>query len=113
MRVYVELKGAPDGRLPACPDTCRASHPLRLWVIHRKAKPWGHFAVASINGEERVLDSSLPTKVDRVPKGAVELQGPEVARLWHEDNESHVFGGPNIAKQLRASIKAHNERVRA
>lgn len=32
----------------------------------------------------------------------------EAARLWHDDTESHVVGGPNVAKELRAAIAAWN-----
>lgn len=108
MRIFVRLDPGDCGRLPACPESCRGTHELRLWIIEVPAKPWGHFAVARINGESRVIDASLPTRVSRVPRDAVELHPNDVARLWHEDNESHVFGGPNVAKALREAIADAN-----
>ncbi len=111
MRIFVRLKDGDVGSLPTCPPTCRGSHELRLWVIRRHAEPWGHFAVVRINAEHRVIDSSLPTAVERVPRGAKECSPDRVANLWHEDNESHVFGGPNVAKQLRDGIHAANAKA--
>ncbi len=108
MRIFVRLKDGDVGSLPTCPPTCRGSHELRLWVIRRVGTPWGHFATAMINGRPRVIDASLPTTVDMIPRGAKECSPDRVANLWHEDNESHVFGGPNVAKQLRAYIHATN-----
>jgi len=110
MRIFIRLEGDDEGSLPTCPPTCRGSHELRLWVIHRRGEAWGHFATANINGESRVIDASLPTIVKAVPRGAEECSPEEVANLWHEDNESHVFGGPNVAKALRYVIKAENPR---
>lgn len=112
MRIFVrttdEHGTGKVGRLPTCPPTCRGTHELRLWVIQRKGTPWGHFATANICGESRVIDASLPTRVPYIPNGAEECSPEEVANLWHEDNESHVFGGPNIAKALREAVKAQD-----
>jgi len=83
----------------------------RLWVIKRKLKPWGHFATAMINGTSMVIDGSLPTRVDKLPRDAKLVSREDNARLWHEDNESHVFGGPNVAKALREQIARDNAAV--
>ena len=91
----------------------------KLWTVSRRVEPWGHFGVAAINEREAngrfahkvVIDSSLPTVVATLPKDAVEVDRDTAARWWHDDNESHVFGGPNVAKALRESIAAHNAAV--
>jgi hypothetical protein len=111
MRIFIRLAGGDMGTLPTCPPTCHGTHEKQLWVIHRVGTPWGHFATADINGESRVIDASLPTVVERVPRGADKCSPDEVANLWHEDNESHVFGGSNIAKILREAIHAENARA--
>lgn len=90
----------------------------KVWVVTRPVKPWGHFATAVINrrtkdgqfGASEVIDASLPHVVSQIPKDAV-FVGPEAAAiLWHDDNESHVFGGPNVAKALRERIAELNAR---
>ena len=107
MKIYLTLASDPDG--PCVAAGCRGGHPTRLWVVTRRGEAWGHFAVASLNGKRQVIDGSLPTEVTKVPRGARELSPEGVARCWHHDNESHVFGGPNTAMALRAVIKATNE----
>ena len=100
------------------PDCQWRSHD-KVWRIKRPVRPWGHFVTAVINkrdprgrfGSSEVIDGSLPHHVTQLPQDAVELTPAELARVWHEDNESHVFGGPNVAKALRESIAAHNEEV--
>lgn len=82
----------------------------KVWSIERKLEPWGHFATATINGQSVVIDASLPHVVDRVPRDARTLTPSQLARIWHEDNESHVFGGPNVAKALRQAIAEANAR---
>lgn len=106
MNIYLTLASDPDGRCIA--PECLGGHKARLWVVSRQAEAWGHFAVVSLNGEKRVIDASLPTKVDKIPRGAKQLLPEAVARCWHWDNESHVFGGPNVAKALRETIAVHN-----
>jgi hypothetical protein len=112
MRVLVTIKSDPEGSLPECPASCYGMHPLRLFEIFRRGKAWGHFATALINGERQVIDGSLPHEVDRVPRGARELPAATVASYWHDDNESHVFGGPNVAAALRATIAEANRGTR-
>lgn len=84
----------------------------KLWTVDRRPEPWGHFSVAQINkrdargrfARKTVIDRSLPTTVDLLPPDAVELSPEEAARTWHYDNESHVFGGPHLARYLREAI---------
>ena len=106
-RIIVEHTGQPEGCLLGLtyPSGYPSSHPLKLYYIRRRVRPWGHFGTASINGTVQVLDASLPHRVARVPRDAV----PEIMEsYWHDDNESHVFGGPNVAATLRPTIAAHN-----
>lgn len=111
-RIFISVE-LPDGGYRDCvpADTCVqcGDRHDKVWLIRRKAEPWGHFGVATINGKREVIDASLPTVVAKIPRGAVELGPQELARVWHEDNESHVFGGPNVAKALREAIKLHND----
>ncbi len=103
MRVLLELNGEPEGLCSDC--ITGTGHPLVLWEIERKPKPWGHFATVTINGESHVIDASLPHKVDQLPRDAKQVEADLAERYWHEDNESHVFGGPNVAKALREAIR--------
>ena len=111
-RIFVSLE-LPDGGYRDCVTetciVCGRDHD-KVWVIKRKTEAWGHFGVALINGKREVIDASLPTIVHKIPRGARELTPDELARVWHEDNESHVFGGPNVAKMLREAIAEANAR---
>lgn len=109
MNVYLTVRGGGEGKLDTCPDTCRGSHPLLLYVVQRKATAFGHFPVVSLNGTSEVIDPSLPTEVERLPRDARILSPKATSQAWHDDNESHVFAGPNVAAQLRAAIKRVNE----
>jgi hypothetical protein len=91
----------------------------KLWTVVRRTTAWGPWPVAQISerdergrfGSKTVIDPSLPTTVTFLPKDAVEVSPEDAARVWHEDNESHVFGGPNVAKALRESIAQANKEV--
>jgi hypothetical protein len=105
-RIYVSLL-RPGSALDCVEGTCADCGRLhdKVWRIRRSlADTFGHFAVFRINGEQVPVDASLPHRVDRLPRGAEALSPAESARLWHDDNESHVFGGPNVAEALRDSI---------
>lgn len=93
-----------------CPvfPRCKYGKHAQLWVIQRVlADTFGHFPVFRINGERRVIDVSLPTNLVRIPRDARKLSPIETHNVWMDDNESHVFGGPNVAKALRASVAYH------
>ena len=106
-RIFVSVE-LPDGGYRDCIQQtcmeCGKPHD-KVWLIRRKVEPWGNFGVAAINGKREVIDASLPTVVAKIPRGAYELDPEHLARVWHEDNESHVFGGPNVAKALREAIR--------
>ena len=81
----------------------------KLWTVRRVARDSGlAWPFIVLNGERKLLEGSLPNRVDKLPRDAVEVTPEDAARLWHEDNESHVFGGPNVAKALRETIAAAN-----
>lgn len=90
---------------------CGRHHPA-LWIIRRVPVDLGlAFYGFRINGAVRAPDMSIPYTVDRLPRDARPVSAADAVRLWHEDNESHVFGGPNVARALRETIAAHNAEV--
>lgn len=81
-----------------------------LWTIERQTYDSGLvWPRIKVNREWALLEGSLPNRVKKLPLDAVKVEGDAFVRVWHEDNESHVFGGPNVAKALRESIAAHNK----
>ena len=118
-RIFLS-KQVPGGSYHECEQVgcirCGRDHD-KVWMVTRRIKPWGHFATAVINkrnergqfGRSEVIDASLPHVVFLIPKDAIAATPEEAAGFWHDDNESHVFGGPNVAKALREAIKASNE----
>jgi hypothetical protein len=61
-----------------------SKHPLDLYFIHRRVTEWGHFLVASINGERTPHDYRLPYEVDRVPRNATKLTDDQMEDYWHK-----------------------------
>lgn len=87
---------------------CGAEHDM-LWTIERKPFDTGlWWSGAWINGEKVLIEGSLPNRVTKLPRGAKRVSRAVAATVWHEDNESHVFGGPNVAKALREEIARSN-----
>lgn len=106
-RILLELVGDEEiVHPPTTERTYESRHPAHLYSVERSLRPWGHFATAVINRRSEVIDASLPHRVTKLPPDAKVLPPEEVERMWHEDNESHVFGGPNVAKALRQAIAA-------
>ncbi len=106
---------AMDAHYATVTDPCRrcGRHHDRLWTVRRAlVDTMGHFPVYRLNGEEVPVDPSLPHTVDRLPRDAEPVDPDTAAALWHSDNESHVFGGPNIAAALRAAIADTNANAR-
>ena len=62
----------------------------KLWTIERKLTGNMQLMGATINGELRSIDMTLPTEVKKVPKGAVAVSDETAERLWTTD--SHYFG---------------------
>jgi hypothetical protein len=111
--VFDDIHAAYSADTPAAePCTrCGRTHDA-LWTIRRVARDSGlYWPFVQINGKRVLLDASLPTTVDRLPRDARPVDAETAARLWHDDNESHTFGGPNVAAALRASIAEHNASV--
>jgi len=95
---------ARDCERETCPS-CGRQHDA-LWTIHRvPVAPFGHFTVYRVNGSEHVPDMSTPMALERLPRDARRISAEDAARLWHDDNESHIFGGPNVAAMLRAAVR--------
>ena len=65
----------------------------RLWVIWRAPhSQFGHFMCFKINAEVHVIDASVPTHLDKIPNGAVEVPQPLAEKIWHCQCGSHIFG---------------------
>lgn len=89
---------------------CGKNHDA-LWTVRRVPFDTGlYWRGINLNGEKVLIEGSLPNRVDRLPRDAKLVSREDTARLWHDDNESHVFGGPNVAKALRETIAAANAR---
>jgi hypothetical protein len=100
-------------------ETCAAcgrDHDVLWRIVRRPLASFGPWPVARILERDargryaraHVIDPSLPTAVAELPADAARLAPAEAARLWHDDNESHTFGGPNVAAALRAMIARAN-----
>ena len=82
-----------------------------LWTVRRAlADTFGPWPCYRLNGSTTVVDPSLPHTVRRLPRDAEPVPADVAAALWHDDNESHTFGGPNVAAALRAAIADANAR---
>lgn len=87
-----------------CP-VCGREHE-KLWFIQRKVlELFGHFPVVRINGKKMVIDPTLPTLVDKLPRDAQELDNDEAAKLWHSTN--HYFDDFEITQKM---MKLRNDR---
>jgi hypothetical protein len=62
----------------------------KLWTIQRKITGNMQLSGATINGESRYIDFTLPTEVTKLPKGAKVVADDVAERLWL--SESHYFG---------------------
>lgn len=81
----------------------------KLWIVKRKPFDTGlAWRGIRLNGEKVLIEGSLPNRVAKLPRDAKPLPPEAAAIAWHESNESHVFGGPNVAKALREAIAASN-----
>lgn len=111
--IYLSLE-VPGGDYGECvTETCIVDgrEHDKLWTVQRK--PFGtglYWNGINLNGEKVLIEGSLPNRVDRLPRDAKPVSPENAARVWHEDNESHVFGGPNVAKALREAIARENRR---
>lgn len=112
--VYLSLQKADSDQYHDCvQEPCLAgdrSHD-KLWSVQRRAYDSGlYWPYILLNGERTLIEGSLPNVVKKIPNDAMSVTPREAARLWHDDNESHVFGGPNVAKKLRETIADANAR---
>ena len=74
-----------------CPR-CGGKH-AKLWTIKRVlADTFGHFPVFRINGEEHLVDGTLPHPVERLPQDAKEVDIEIAAEAWH--STGHYFTLP-------------------
>jgi hypothetical protein len=103
--IYLQLSSAPDEDKylvweERCP-TCGRDHPS-LWAIERKLKDvFGHFPVFRINGEDHVPDTSLPMRIDRIPRDAIRLTNAQFAAIWHDESDDHTFGAETSYRRLK------------
>lgn len=70
----------------------------KLWLINRVVfgRAGIHASFARINGDEKVLDGTVPEFVEDIPRDAIEVpQG--VAELLHKAN-SHYFGNISLTE---------------
>ena len=92
-RFYAAI-GRMDDTLQAPCDRCGGEHG-RLWTIERRPlAPLGHFGVVRLNGEPTVIDGSLPTRVDRLPRDARPVDPP-----------SRPDGGTTITNPIRSAAR--------
>lgn len=62
----------------------------KLWTIQRKLTGNMQLMGATINGELRAIDMTLPTEVKKIPKGATPVSDETAESLW--TTHSHYFG---------------------
>jgi hypothetical protein len=87
----------PNNHIVPCARGEQAYGHYRFWVIQRRpAGQMGHFMVFRINGEEHVIDASVPTHLDRLPRDAVEITGDLYENILHATTGSHVWGDPYL-----------------
>jgi hypothetical protein len=107
-----EDRGADTVREDCPVPTCRYGTHDVLWRIRRVPLETGlYWRAARINGTRHLIEGSLPNVIGRIPRDAVRLSAAESHAIWCDDNESHTFGGPNIAAALRSAVRAENGRA--
>lgn len=57
-------------------------------ALHNTFGPWG---VVMINGDEYIVEGSVPTHVDRIPRDAVEITGDLMERILHNQDGHHAW----------------------
>lgn len=62
----------------------------KLWTIERKVTGNMQLCGATINGELRAIDFTVPTVVKKLPRGAVSVPNEEAEKLYKSD--SWYFG---------------------
>lgn len=64
----------------------------RFYVIDRAIREFvGPWPVAMINGEKRLIDGSVPTHLDRIPRDAVEITGELAESILHNQDGHHAW----------------------
>lgn len=71
----------------------------KFYAIARAiAGTFGPWAVVRINGGEHVIDGSVPTGVDRIPRDAVEITGDLFEDILHDSSGDHTWGGRHLKR---------------
>lgn len=82
-KIYINVKGetfkGKDGK----------TH-NKLWTIERKISGNMQLSGATINGKPCYIDPTVPTTVDKLPKGAKEVPDSKAEELYKKD--SYCFG---------------------
>lgn len=105
----------PDTELVPCPRDMIVqglAHQKFYVIVRSCTKLFGPWPVVTINGEERVIDASVPTHCRTLPRDALEIKGDLFERILHNQDGSHSWFGrhlPEVSTLVRAhkALKGH------
>ncbi len=87
-------------------DRCKRMHE-KLWLVFRaRGKQFGHFVAVELVGKDHVIDASLPTTLDALPRDALSIPEELACATWTADGASHEFSPP--LKSLIKFLKYQN-----
>ncbi|MDF2880004.1 MAG: hypothetical protein K0R54_561 [Clostridiaceae bacterium] len=68
----------------------------KLWAIERKLEGNMQLCGANINGKLRCIDFSLPTQVEKLPRGSKPVEDYLAEFMWQCDDKSGSYQFGNI-----------------
>jgi hypothetical protein len=86
----------PRSELVACPRDMIVkglAHQKFYAIVRNILGTIGPRGVVQINGVQRVIDGSVPTHVDRIPRDAVEITGDLFENILHSQDGYHNWAG--------------------
>jgi len=93
-----------------CPETeavrCTRNTTIISGLAHQKfyairrviADTFGPWPVIRINAKEHVVDPSVPTHLDYIPRDAVEITGDLLEDILHDSSGDHTWAGRHIQR---------------